>query len=229
MSMRFAWRALGLLVACLASGAALAAPVPADWDPSRDTALADWRWSAAQQFHWPRAQLMVRQFRAPLPPAQAAARLSRAAGSRLTRLQFSAGAWFLSGTDRRRHWLVQLRAQGRGTIGQVSRLAPALRPWRFDPARLAPGGARRVFQLADGASADAVSWASFDCPGTLRQVRASVHRALRAHGWRPDAGDASAAWAAEWRHPREGALTVALVARPASIALTFWHRPKEPS
>lgn len=220
---------LCLLSGFLLTGSHVAWSLPMHWDPASQDGLSDWRWADVQRFHLPQARLVMREFKAPLPPAEAARRLSTAAGTRLSRLQFMGTELQLSGMDRQDHWLVQLRADRQGSAGLASVLSPlAARPMHFDPHRLAPAGARRVLQLS-GASGRSASFSSFDCPGALAQIRASLRRTLLLEGWLPreTAIAETESLPSEWRHADGGDLTVHLHARAASTALTFWHRPKE--
>ncbi|WP_322994899.1 hypothetical protein [Castellaniella sp.] len=218
-------------IACVLLGLACAGqamPTPIRWDPAADATLADWRWGGIQQFHLPQTQIFMRQFSVSLSLDRAAAQLSAAAGTRLTRLQFSPGALFLSGMDQKDHWLVQLRAARQGAVGMVSRLSPMpVSINLFNPARLAPPGARRILHLMGGDDREAESFSSFDCVGSLVQVAAQVRRSLSAAGWQPQHPQPGQALTSEWRHPGTGGLTVQLLAKSASTTLTFWHRPKE--
>lgn len=235
----------GLLLAGLSC---LADPARAQpWDPARAVAQPEWVWADAQQLDSSQARISVQTFHAPAPLPEVARRLAAASGQRLTRLQWAGPLLVLSGGRGTEHWLAQLQPRAGGTAGLVSRLAPAAPAGAdFDPAALAPPGARRVLQVRGRNAAAPVSLSSFDCPGTPAQVAAAVRRALHAAGWsevrfagtarlpiatdvaRPDPADA-ASLPADWRHSRDGRLSVHVHARARSVALMFWHHPQEPS
>ncbi len=222
----------------LCAGSAAAGP----WDPARAEALAGWSWAAPMVFDLPGAYLQVRRFRAPMAPADAARRLTRAGESRFDRLQFSGAVLSLSGLHEGRHWLAQLRPAddgGGSTVGLLSSLGPGpRREAGFDPAALAPPGARPVLRASSRMAGGAGSLASYLCPGPYPRVAAAVLRALRDWRWRPvapadeafglAAGRALSA-AGEWTQPDGARLTVHLHPRADAVALTFWHRTKESS
>lgn len=232
-----------MAVLLLCAGPACAAPAP--WDPARAAALAEWSWAAPLAFDLPGARLQVRRFRAPMAPVDAARRLTRAAASRFDRLQFSGPVLSLSGVHEGRHWLAQLRPAddgGAGTVGLLSSLGPEeRREAGFDPAQIAPPGARAVLRASSRMAGGTGLLASYLCPGPYPRVAAAVRRALQARHWRPVvaaagsgevAGSAraqAAPLAGEWARPDGGRLTVHLHPRADTVALTFWHRPKEAS
>jgi len=235
-----AWRrSISCLCWATLAAAAPAASAPA-WDPAAALRLPGWAWAGPQQYELPGAHVSLQRFRTRVPPAEAARQLSAAAGGRLARLQFNGAVLLLSGSEHDAHWLAELRAAGKGSVGLVSRLAPAaVRAASFDPGRLAPAGARRVLQVTERGPGDPASLSSYACDGTVAQVGAAVRQALREAGWMPADGhvdpQARRAPAAgqspesfsEWLHARQGRLSLHLHARAGAVALTFWHRPKE--
>lgn len=233
-------RSPAMLVAVLMWCAGSAHAVPAPWDPAGSEALSGWAWTAPQVFDLPGARLRMRRFRAPMRPVDAARRLTRAGASRFGRLQFSGDVLSLSGVHEGRHWLAQLRPAdeaGAGTIGVLSSLGPeAWRSAGFDPAELAPSGARPVLRASSRLSGGDGLLASYLCPGSYLRVAAAVRRALWARRWRPVAASEPAASAqnpataaGEWARPDGARLTVHLHPRADAVVLTFWHRPKESS
>lgn len=234
-------RSPAMLVAVLMLCAGSACAGSALWDPARSEALTGWRWAAPLAFDLPGARLHMQRFRAPMAPADAARRLARAGESRFDRLQFSGAVLSLTGVHEGRHWMAQLRPAddgGPGTIGVLSSLGPDdRRAVGFDPEALVPPGARLVLRassrLADGTGL----LASYLCPGAYPRVVAAVRRALRDRHWRPATAGAISGLtkhlaeqaAGEWVRPDGARLMVHLHPRADAVALTFWHRPKEPS
>lgn len=228
---------MAALMLCAGSTCAVAQP----WDPARAEALAEWVWMMPMSFDLPGARLRMRQFRAPLSPVDAARQLTEAGASRFERIQFSGAVLSLSGTHEGRHWLAQLRPSGAGradTIGLLSSLGPDHRRTAgFDPATLAPPGAKPVLRASSRIAGGSGLLASYLCPGSYPRVAAAVLRALRARRWRPvttatdgasaTARDRAASAAGEWMRPDGARLTVHLYARADEVVLTFWHRPKE--
>jgi|GEM_PF-1706290 len=235
-------RSSAMLVAVLMLCAGSVCALPGPWDPARSEALAGWAWAAPLAFDLPGARLRMRRFRAPMAPAEAARRLTRAGESRFDRLQFSGAVLSLSGVHEGRHWLAQLRPDdegGAGTIGLLSSLGPDdRREAGFDPEELVPAGARAVLRASSRLAGGAGLLASYLCPGPYPRVAAAVRRALWDRRWRPAAApgwasgsakDAAAPVAGEWVRPDGARLTVHLHPRAGAVALTFWHRPKEAS
>ncbi|MGB3274772.1 MAG: hypothetical protein WBA82_01140 [Castellaniella sp.] len=233
--------ALLLTILLLYAGPSGAAPPV--WDPARAAGLADWRWAAPQGFDLPGARLQMRRFRTPMAPADAARQLTRAGASRFDRLQFSGAVLSLSGIHGGLHWLAQLRPAddgGPGTIGLLSSLGPKdRREADFDPAELAPSGARPVLRASSRLAGGTGLMASYLCPGSYPHVAAAVRRALWDRRWRPvtilgdevaTAGTAkaqAAPVAGEWARPDGARLTVHLSPRTDAVTVTFWHRSKE--
>ncbi|MHA3902669.1 hypothetical protein ACTPOE_03620 [Castellaniella sp. WN] len=230
-----------LLAAVLMSCAGSARAIPGSWDPSRSEALAGWVWTAPLAFDLPGARLRMRRFRAPMAPVDAARRLARAGEFRFDRLQFSGAVLSLSGIHEGLHWLAQLRPadDGAGTIGLLSSLGSGdRRDAGFDPEELVPSGARPVLRASSRQTDGARLLASYLCPGPYSRVAAAVQHALWDRRWRPVAAagetsgpakDLAAPVAGEWARPDGARLTVHLHPRADAVALTFWHRPKEPS
>lgn len=237
-----AWGRSILCLWCAGLGAVTPAASAPAWDPAAAVRQPGWVWTGPQQYELPGARVSLQRFRTRVPPSEAARQLSAAAGGRLARLQFKDAVLLLSGSEGDAHWLAELRAADDGSVGLVSRLAPAVaQAASFDLGRLAPAGARRVLQVRERGPGDPASLSSYACPGTVFQVDAAVRRALREAGWVPAGGrgDPRARRApvsgqppeifSEWLHARQGRLSLHLHARAGAVALTFWHRPKESS
>lgn len=234
----------GALALALLAGVASVASGSPTWNPANAVRGGDWAWADAQSFDLPGARVSLQRFQAALPPADAARRLTAAGGQRLSRLQWNGTMLLLSGGESGRHWLAQLRPALRGTDGLVSSLMPlALSDREFDPSRFVPPGARQVVQVSSRSQTPPAMLASFDCPGTPAQVATVVRTALTAGKWLPaDAPSPAGVRLAgasgpepavasglpvRWRHPRHGELSVHVAQRPASVAVTFWHRALE--
>jgi hypothetical protein len=229
-------QALAVLLLCAGPAAALAAP----WDPARAGLPPGWTWAPPQSVKLPGARLQIRHFQVSLDPVDAARWLTRVGASRFDRLQFSGPVLSLSGMYEGRHWLAQLRqAEGGGTIGLLSSLSPERLPVAgFDPAEIAPSGARPVLRAASRLADGSALLATYLCPGPYPRVAAAVRRALQARHWKPMAGPApdvlardrrGTVAAGEWMHPDGARLTVHISPRADAVSLTFWHRSKEPS
>ena len=232
-----------LMTAVLLLGTCPSAATPVSWDPAHAADLSGWTWTVPQVFDLAGARLRIWRFRAPLPPADAARRLTQAGAPRFDRLQFSGLLLSLAGLHEGRHWLAQLQpADGAapGTTGLLSSLAPqASRRDAFDPATLVPAGARPVLRASSRLASGASLIASYLCPGAYPRVAAAVRRALWAQQWRPLAAASGLASrsasgpetvgvvAGEWARPDGSRLTVHLQTRADAVALTLWHRPKE--
>lgn len=232
-------RRSGALALALLSGAASAALGSPAWNPAHAVGGRDWTWTTVQSFDLPGAQVSLQRFQAALPPTDAARRLAAASGWRLSRLQWAGTTLLLSGGESGRHWLAQLQPAPPGTNGLVSSLMPQVPSDReFDPSHFVPPGARQVVQVSSRSQTQPAMLASFDCPGTPAQVATVVRAALTAGKWLPaDAPSpagvsapepaATSGFPVQWRHPLHGYLSVHLVPRPASVAVTFWHRAPE--
>lgn len=223
----------------LCAGAGAAEP----WDPGRIESLAGWRWAAPLAFDLPGGRMLVRRFRAPVAPVDAARRLAHAGRARFGQLQFSGAGLLLSGVQDGRHWLAQLQPAEAGS-GETTGLLSSLEPGRridagFDPVAFVPPDARPVLRASSRMGRAAGLLASYLCPGPYRRVDAAVRDALQGRHWQPAAMQATAAAgdapgrarsaAGEWVRPDGARLTVHLHPRADAVVLTFWHRPKESS
>src|SRR5690606_31296725 len=172
----------------LCAGAGAAEP----WDPGRIESLAGWRWAAPLAFDLPGGRMLVRRFRAPVAPVDAARRLAHAGRARFGQLQFSGAGLLLSGVQDGRHWLAQLQPAEAGS-GETTGLLSSLEPGRridagFDPVALVPPDARPVLRASSRMGRAAGLLASYLCPGPYRRVDAAVRDALQGRpGGKPGA------------------------------------------
>lgn len=228
------------LLALFAATRVPAKPPTASWDPVRVLAGLGWVGSGSQHFYLPGAHVTLQQFAVKARPVEAARRLIAASEGRLTRMQVAAGVVYVSGLESDAHWLVEIRQQGSGTIGLISRLRPiASRMSGFNLRQIIPPGAQRLSLLNELSGQVVGALGQFRIPGTTNQVRAQLFRTLRLAGWVPESPSsvggrlapvpAAPEMPSAWRHAQHGRLTIFFQPVASAVFLTVWHQAKEPS